>query len=317
MANKNLSRFDRISDKLKQKPSPEATERAAATHLFTTNNVLSGIASSKRKELVLYSVPPAQVRMWHEHNRRYDLLDEKRCADLIESFKRTGKQEFPAIVRRLSDDPNYDYELICGARRHWTATYLSWDLLIEVRELDDKQAFTLQDLENRDREDISDYERARDYQNALHKYFDGNRAAMSKFLEVDRGNLSRLLDLADLPKQIVDVYQDLRELKVHHAVVYKKLLSDNHTKRRFLDRARQLAKENLPGKRIFTELKKAVDLSDDVRAKPAEINVPGLSKPIQVISDSSGMTLKIPTIPEGKQDSVASAIAMFLGANSP
>src|SRR3546814_2735665 len=65
-------------------------------------------------------VDPARCRMWEGHNREYALLNEERCADLIESIKAQGRQEMPAIVRRVRDDPRYDFEVICGARRHWT-----------------------------------------------------------------------------------------------------------------------------------------------------------------------------------------------------
>jgi hypothetical protein len=42
--------------------------------------------------------------MWAGHNRDYALLNEERCSDLIESIKAQGRQEIPAIVRRLSGD---------------------------------------------------------------------------------------------------------------------------------------------------------------------------------------------------------------------
>ena len=43
-------------------------------------------------------VDPARCKLWEKHNRRYDLLNENRCEDLIEGFKSMGKQEFAAIV---------------------------------------------------------------------------------------------------------------------------------------------------------------------------------------------------------------------------
>ena len=318
MANKNLSKFDRISAQLKQGVSDvdkgDGKALASGSHLFSTGNVLSGIAGAKRREVVLLLVPPDRVRLWEEHNRRYDLLDDKRCADLIESFKRTGKQEFPAVVRKVNGDPAADYELICGARRHWTAAYLGWDLLIEVRDLDDRQAFTLQDLENRDREDISDYERAVDYQKALHKYFNGSRASMSKFLEVDRGNLSRLLDLADLPAPLVEVYNDLRELKVHHGAIYKKLVADAKVKRRLIERARQLTKDNLPGKKILAELKRVATDPDaiDTSVEPKKVAIDGLDQPVVAIVGPTGLTLTIPPVSDDKRDAVVAALGEFL-----
>ena len=326
MANKNFSRFDRVSAKVKGEATESTNDKAteppkgqgrasAATHLFSTDRALKNLSSTaKRKEVVLYQVPPARVRLWEEHNRRYDLLDDKRCADLIDSFKRTGRQEFAAVVRPVNDDPQHDYELICGARRHWTTSYLGWDLLVEVRALDDRQAFTLQDIENRDREDISDYERAVDYKNALPKYFDNNRASMSKFLEIDRGNLSRLLDLADLPPPLVDVYHDVRELKVHHGSVYKKLLSgDPKVKRRVIERAKQISKDNLPGKRILTELKRAalVPVTPST-PKPVEIKIAGLKKPILVTTDATGTVVKLPPLAQHQHDAAIAAISNII-----
>ena len=119
--------------------------------------------------------------MWERHNRRYDLLDERNCADLIEGIRAQGGQEFPAIVRALPPASVHDWEVICGARRHWTVSWLRangytrFRFLVEVRELTDEEAFRLADIENRDRRDISDYERANDYAEACRFYYGGHQ----------------------------------------------------------------------------------------------------------------------------------------------
>jgi ParB family chromosome partitioning protein len=261
-------------DKLKLAvPEAEAnTDEAHATQagvgsLLQRESTLSKIAGGKQRTVQLLMHPPQRIRIWAEHNRNYELLSAEHCADLIEGFKRTGKQEFPAIVRRLEDDAQFDYELICGARRNWTATYLGWDLLIEVRDLNDRQAFILQDLENRDREDISDYERALDYKQALPKYFENSRAQMAQFLEIDKSNFSKLLDLADMPRQVVDAYADLRDFKAHHATTYKRLMAEPAAKRRVLDKARSLKGQGANGRQVFTDLKRAASSSRTVKLK--------------------------------------------------
>ena len=124
-------------------------------------------------------VDPARCRMWHGHNRDYAGLSEERCRDLIDSLKAQGKQEVPALVRRIRDDPDFDFEVISGARRHWSVSWLrshnypDFRFLVEIRELTDEEAFRLSDIENRAREDISDFERARDYLRALEAYYGG------------------------------------------------------------------------------------------------------------------------------------------------
>lgn len=260
MRDRTRSKLDKLKDVLALKGGDgEEGHRAQAGvgPLLERETTLGKMARGKQRTVRLLMHPPDRIRIWKEHNRSYELLSAERCADLIEGFKRTGKQEFPAVVRGIPDDPSFDYELICGARRKWTATHLGWDLLIEVRELNDRQAFILQDLENRDREDISDYERALDYQQALPKYFENNRSQMAQFLEIDKSNFSKLLDLADMPRQIVEAYGDLRDFKTHHATTYKRLLADPATKRRVLDKARELKGRGANGREVFSTFKRA------------------------------------------------------------
>ena len=90
-------------------------------------------------------VDPARCRMWHGHNRDYAALSEERCRDLIDSLKAQGKQEMPALVRRVRDDPDHDFEVISGARRHWSVSWLrshnypEFRFLVEIRELTDEE----------------------------------------------------------------------------------------------------------------------------------------------------------------------------------
>src|SRR3546814_16162892 len=85
----------------------------------------------------------------------------------------------PGIVRRVRDDASYDFEVICGARRHWTISclrshnYPDFRFLIDVRDMTDEEAFRIADIENRARDDLTDLERARDYLRALDAYYNG------------------------------------------------------------------------------------------------------------------------------------------------
>ena len=175
-------------------------------------SAIKAAASGKRVNRVTRRVPPERCRIWEYHNRRYDMLTPENCADLIDGFRTKGGQEFPAIVRALSGDDQYDYEVVCGARRHWTATHLKVDLLVEERDLTDEEAFIVSDKENRDRKDISDYERAVDYLRALGIYYDGVQSRMAQIIGVDPSVLSRYLDVARLDPRVVAAVSDVREI---------------------------------------------------------------------------------------------------------
>lgn len=198
------------------------------------------VSSGKKITRVVRRVDPDRCRIWVRHNRRYDLLSPESCADLIEGFRQQGGQEFPAVVRRVTDGGPYEYEVISGARRHWTARFLKYEFLIEERELTDLEAFRLSDIENRHREDLSDYERAVDYLQALNLYFDGSQKQMAVNLERSEGWLSRYLDLARLDPVIVEAVRDVREMTVNQARVIKPLLSGK-TRGAVIEKAMEVA----------------------------------------------------------------------------
>ena len=105
------------------KDIPEATPpEKSGTRFLKRSNALS--ESGEREEKLLRWVEPERCAMWSRHNRAYDLLTEDNCRDLIDSIKAQGQQEFPAIVRRLPAGQGAEYEVICGARRHFAVTWL-------------------------------------------------------------------------------------------------------------------------------------------------------------------------------------------------
>ncbi len=174
-------------------------------------------------------------RPWKHHNRAYELLNEERCMDLIAGFRTQGRQQQPAIVRTLQgenrvdeNDQTYDFEIISGARRHWTVSWLReqgevnaqnepYLFLVVVRDdLDTNQAFELSDAENRGQKDISDYERAREYRWALDRLYEGNVSTMAEAIHMDRSNLTRLLALTEMPDIVVRAYPSILDIRTHH-----------------------------------------------------------------------------------------------------
>lgn len=258
MRAKSSKRFEEL--KQKALGGDQAAETAKPVRrpsvLGKRQEAVAAVASGKVRNVKVFGHDPSRIRPWAGHNRDYGALSAARCSDLIEGFRRAD-QQFPAIVRAVTDSEEFDFEFICGARRHWTASYLQRDLLVEVRNLDDRDAFLLQDIENRDREDISDYERASDYSKALPVYFNGNKAHMAEQLQIDAGNFNRLLALVDLPKDIVDAYADIRDLVVHHGTLYTKYLQDPLSRKRVLVAAKKLHGTGASGKLVMSRLRQA------------------------------------------------------------
>ncbi len=228
-------------------PQPEAPTRLPSSILASRQSRMSELAAGAVVGRAVEQVDPARCRIWSEHNRDYAKLNEERCADLIESFKAQGRQEFPAIVRRVQDEPGIDFEVISGARRHWTVSWLrqhnyaDFRYLVEVRDLTDEEAFRISDLENRARDDLSDIERARDYLKALGRHYGGKQKDMAERLKVSEAWLSRYLDLARLPTELVAAFADPHELKIKHVTQLKPLLKPDDRAKRVLAEAGVMA----------------------------------------------------------------------------
>ena len=202
--------------------SPESRLPPRTGILNLRGNRLAELATGATITRMQEFVDPARCCIWEGHNRDYAALNEANCADLIEGLRSQRKQEVAAIVRRISGDPAHDFEVICGARRHWTVSWLransfpEFKFLVEPRELTDEEAFRLADLENRHRRDLSDYERALDYARAVERYYGGSQQKMVERLEVTKSWLSRYLELARLPKAVVAAFGSSAVIGISH-----------------------------------------------------------------------------------------------------
>ena len=196
-------------------------ENSFRRRMSLVGDISSGRVDAKRTRFV----EPEKCGLWEHHNRLHHLLTPENCADLISSIESRGEQTVSAIVRPAKDiTDGIEYEIIAGARRHFSVSHLRNekgrdDILyrIEVHDLSDEDAFLISDAENRDREDLSDYERALDYQKALEAYYSGEVRAMARKLSVKESWLHKYLHLAKLPDEIVALAPDVREWRRDHA----------------------------------------------------------------------------------------------------
>lgn len=204
------------------------SESIMASRSQTLARLAAGKVVTDRTEWV----DPARCRPWRLHNRDLDHLDEETCRDLIDAFLSAKKQRIPAIVRRLQNDPDHDFEIIAGVRRWWTVHWLrahhhpDFEYLVTIQHVSDEEAFRVSDIENRSRKDISDWERAKEYMRALNEFYDGSQSEMAEHLKISRSWLSRLLDVARLPAEIVQAFADTHEITVRVARDIKPLSGD-------------------------------------------------------------------------------------------
>lgn len=229
-------------------PSP-AQGRNRPTTLLSRESALARTQSGEVRQVTQLLLDPARVRVWAGNARLYARLSEENCRELIDSLIAEGGQKVPAVVRRIEDDPDHDYEVIAGTRRHWSIQWLrghsypEMRFLAHVATLDDEAAFRLADIENRARRDISDIERARNYATALATHYDGRQKRMAERLRVSEGWLSKMLRVAALPDELLAAFAGLEDIRLKPAYGLVQALSDKGSARRILGRARDLAAE--------------------------------------------------------------------------
>ncbi|MFZ3482154.1 ParB/RepB/Spo0J family partition protein [Sphingomonas sp. 3-13AW] len=299
-----------------QSPSvvDQGPHNPARSILEQRNTALSGLASGKQLPDGNLLVDPARCRIWVHHNRDAAWLSEETCADLIENIKTEGRQRIPAIVRRVKDDSDYDYEVIAGRRRHWTVSWLrahhyeNIDFLITIQNLSDQEAFRVADLENRARKDISDIERARDYLFGLNAFYEGNQTVMAERLGVTKSWLSRYLDLAKLDAEIISAFASPYQIGVFHAAQIAPLLKKEATKPLLIEEARKLAAEQegaratgrdlYPPKEIVRRLVSSTETKRPERKKEPINLLSAGGRPMMTITHDGAGGLRLRLIPK-------------------
>jgi ParB family chromosome partitioning protein len=295
-----------------------AVRSPAQDVLADRNEALSQLATGKLVTDRTAWVDPARCRPWALHNRAIELLDEASCADLIASLKAEGRQRIPAIVRRLKDDPDHDYEIIAGVRRWWSIGWLrghnypDFLYLVTMQSVTDEEGFRLADVENRARRDISDLERARDYLRALDLFYGGSQTAMAARLNVSNGWMSRILEVGRLPAAIVDAFPDSRAITARHAGQLAPALRTRQGRERLAGAAAALAAardESMPAPpahEIVACLLGTGAARPRKRPVPIEI-LSAAGKPVLRI-ERKGKALALHILPDAGRDEVRAAM---------
>jgi ParB/RepB/Spo0J family partition protein len=201
------------------------------------------------------AINPLRCRVWNLHSRLDESLTEESCRSQIASFEKHG-QLIPALGRRLRGNPDYDVELIYGARRLFVARHLNVPLMVELREITDRDGIVAMDLENRLRQDVSAYERGVSYDRWLREGYFESQDEIARSLQVSPAQVSRLLKLARLPPAVTEAFGNPTDICEVWGAELGNLLKDAQTERRLLQAARNIAavSPRPPGSEIYKQL---------------------------------------------------------------
>jgi ParB family transcriptional regulator, chromosome partitioning protein len=203
-------------------------------------------------------VNPFRCRIWAHHDRLDEYVTQETCRAEIESFLKHG-QFVPALGRALRNDPSHDYEIICGARRLFIARHINKPLLLELRDLSDHDAIIAMDVENRQRLDISPYERGVSYARWLRGAHFKSQDDIARALKLSASQVSRLLKLARLPSVVVDAFDSPASICEGWGIELMDGLDDPEKRPSIVRKARAIARvvPRPPAREVYRRLRAA------------------------------------------------------------
>jgi len=232
------------SVKERAEPSPFDKPSSARPVLAAAEMALTGRTVPALERENIFSIDPKRVRPWKYHNRDEVWYTRDRCQDLIESIAKDGQQE-PALARKLSGDPDHDYELVYGMRRRYACDVLGRKLKLRIVEVDDARAAVLMHIENADRQDITPMERALSFQTQIEAKIFATQEALGEAMNLSKPQVSKMLKAAQLMRQgtIGPLFSDKSAVPIEQAYKLATLLERPGAKEIILQAAKNLGRD--------------------------------------------------------------------------
>jgi len=234
---------------LTYEPNAEGSASGRTVELSRLDQRLTGLMQNEGGAQAAIMLRPGECSVWNGNPRQQPGLTPESCRSLIESIASEGGNRIPVLVRLNPSDPEKPYELLVGSRRRYAVDWLNHNGRPELRlsalvvDLSDEEAFRLADIENRERADITELDRARSYQSAVDRFYGGVQSRMAVALNLSNSQLSRLLALAQLPEEVVDAFSTKDELRVRHSEILTPLLRRPESRAAVIAEARLIGRE--------------------------------------------------------------------------
>jgi ParB family chromosome partitioning protein len=170
----------------------------------------------RRQGRILEALDPKRIRPTRFKNRSDGAFSASnpKFVELRDSIERDG-QEHPIVVRRISNAAPYEYEIVSGHRRHAACLALDqanqanggFTVLAIVREVASNERLVLAMYrENAIRDDLSNVEKGRMFQQWLDEGVFGTQAEVAAAISWPREQVGRCMALAQLPAPVLDAF---------------------------------------------------------------------------------------------------------------
>jgi ParB family chromosome partitioning protein len=267
---KNLN-FDEIDDPSpvrNEPPKPTAPERPRTgvgvlsasfgreRELKVENDSLKGQLQKFEDAVIVELIDANRIKPSRFANRHDLAFSSPEFVQLREEIASAGRNVQPIKVRKVSQGSGdaQEFEIVFGHRRHRACLELGIPVAAIVADLNDQQLFAEMDRENRARQNLSAWEQGTMYKRALDSGVFPTQSAMAGSLGIDQGNISKAVQLAGLPDELVAAFSSPLDLQYRFAPALKAALEKDRG--RVLSGARELSLLNpkLPSAQVMARL---------------------------------------------------------------
>ncbi len=183
----------------------------------------TGIVFSENE---LFNVDPKQCEPWKYANRLDG--DMGNIQELVRSIKDNGQLQ-PGLIRpHPKPYNNIKYEVIFGRRRYEACLQLNLPFLVIKKNIVNiEEALLYQEVENRERKDISNYSNAMLYKKLLDNGVFKNEKDLSDKLKISLSKIYDLMAYAKIPSEIVKLISDIHGLSNNLALKIVSILKNS------------------------------------------------------------------------------------------
>lgn len=234
------------------------------------------------------------ITLWKYKDRQsFECRDSKKFAQEI---LKNG-QIAPIIVRPLKNGSNFKYEVIAGEQR-WRAAKEakiidpSFKLKAIVKDIDDKEAFIIQEAENSERDQISDYSKALIYEKIIK---DGivDRKELHKKLNKSTQRISEILSFLTIPKEIWFAVNDMSKVTATAAAEIRSLSKKGDDYVKALVAIAEIIRDGASRHIIHKEVLKKLKITTNKKLKVVKKEIRSMSTKKTIFTwhkDNSGIT---------------------------
>ena len=188
--------------------NPRSVEIATTTELV---GIREELAAARERQVQL--IDPHRVRPSRMMNRHEATFQTQAYRDLVASVKAAGGNEQPASVRRVKGDPQHDFEIIAGLRRHRAAMETGTQLKVMIEDVDDSRAYDIMTRENSQHADLSPWEWGRHYLEGL-AIKKCTQKELAEQVGMSAAHINQALLVGQLPDALVAAFASPLEIQL-------------------------------------------------------------------------------------------------------